>query len=223
VQVGPVTGDPEKDSVGFVPPRPGDCDAPRPRFADTPRQVGPSTGDAEKDTVAFEVIGQDNCERSAARWAAWMPPDIAGLGDLRRLAEFLLRYGYLAVLAVPGPNMLAVAGVAALRGPSGAAASALASRWAPGGCQHAVEALRPGTPSLTSSRPRTWVGISLRVGWSPLSQETCTMPLVFRSAIWTLRLPDVASFVGRDTAMAEASTPIAPCLAAEIEATRERT
>ncbi len=62
VQVGPVTGDPEKDSVGFAGRVHDECGL-VPLFGRGAVPHGPRTGDPEKDTVGFRVAGQyDSCD-----------------------------------------------------------------------------------------------------------------------------------------------------------------
>jgi hypothetical protein len=57
VQVGPVTGDPEKDSVGLANGVRDEC-GPVPLFAREVVPHGPRTGDPEKDSVGLRVAGQ---------------------------------------------------------------------------------------------------------------------------------------------------------------------
>ena len=62
VQVGPVTGDPEKDSVGLARGDHDDCGL-VPLFARDVVLHGPPTGDPEKDSLGLRVAGQyDNCD-----------------------------------------------------------------------------------------------------------------------------------------------------------------
>lgn len=70
VLVGPATGDPEKDTVGFVLSEHGACGL-VPRFSTTPERVGEATGDPEKDDIGFVVVGHEGC---AAVAAAGTPP-----------------------------------------------------------------------------------------------------------------------------------------------------
>jgi hypothetical protein len=56
--IGPVTGDPEKDTfgrdlAGRLPPPPA------PRYSDAPRLIGWATGDPEKDTFGLVVLHGD--------------------------------------------------------------------------------------------------------------------------------------------------------------------
>ncbi len=61
VQIGPATGDAEKDSVGFAPGAHDDCGL-VPLFARDAVAHGPRTGDPEKDSLGFRVAGQyDSC------------------------------------------------------------------------------------------------------------------------------------------------------------------
>jgi hypothetical protein len=60
VQVGPVTGDPEKDSVGLVRDARGECGL-GPLFSQDVVAHGPRTGDPEKDSLGFRVTGQSGC------------------------------------------------------------------------------------------------------------------------------------------------------------------
>jgi hypothetical protein len=56
--LGEVTGDPEKDTIGFIVLGQDPCGA-VPRFSATPSWVGEMTGDAEKDTFGFTVLRHD--------------------------------------------------------------------------------------------------------------------------------------------------------------------
>ena len=61
VQVGPATGDPEKDSIGLARDAHNDCGL-APLFARDAVLHGPSTGDPEKDSLGLRVAGQyDSC------------------------------------------------------------------------------------------------------------------------------------------------------------------
>ena len=65
VLVGPATGDPEKDTVGFVLSERGACGL-VPQFSATPERVGEATGDPEKDDIGFVVVGHEGCAALAA-------------------------------------------------------------------------------------------------------------------------------------------------------------
>jgi hypothetical protein len=75
-QVGPVTGDPEKDSIGFVLAGAAGtgmagCGG-APRFTSEAVAVGIPTGDPEKDSIGFLLLpGEEGC------------PGLAGLGTAR--------------------------------------------------------------------------------------------------------------------------------------------
>jgi hypothetical protein len=70
--VGPVTGDPEKDSIGLVLAGPTEaretgCGG-EPRFTPEAMPVGTPTGNPEKDSVGFLLLpGDDGCPGVAGR------------------------------------------------------------------------------------------------------------------------------------------------------------
>ncbi len=70
--VGPIIGDPEKDSIGFVLAGQGQaweaaCGG-MPRYTAEAVPVGTATGDPEKDSVGFLLLpGEDGCHGAAGR------------------------------------------------------------------------------------------------------------------------------------------------------------
>ena len=67
VQTGPVTGDPEKDTIAFEFAAPSGCSGLVPRFSAQPAQIGPATGDPEKDSFGFMVTGFEECSTLASQ------------------------------------------------------------------------------------------------------------------------------------------------------------
>lgn len=67
VQVGPMTGDAEKDTVAFEMAGQTGCSGLVPRFADQPMQLGPAGGDPEKENFGLMVIDHEDCNAAASR------------------------------------------------------------------------------------------------------------------------------------------------------------
>lgn len=72
VLIGPVTGDPEKDNVGFIITQRADARETRcsgvPRYTSEAVMVGAPTGDPEKDSFGFLVLpGDGGCAGAAER------------------------------------------------------------------------------------------------------------------------------------------------------------
>lgn len=55
-QVGPVSGDSEKDTIAFDVGGRGGCGVLQPHFSAEPRQIGPVLSDPEKDTVGYVLL-----------------------------------------------------------------------------------------------------------------------------------------------------------------------